>query len=95
MQTEILVTLVGLAVAGLAAVLLKRRRTELVVVGVLGGFWALSASVIVVMGSTPFATPFWSSSRPVIARKRLPKLMRDCRVTRVSRCSPPISRSAS
>jgi hypothetical protein len=52
--------LFAVSAAGLAAVLLKRRRTELVVVGVLGGFWALSASVIVVMGSTPFATPFWA-----------------------------------
>lgn len=45
--------------AGLVALALRRPRTAWIVVGLLGGFWAASAAVIVTVGSTPFASVFW------------------------------------
>jgi hypothetical protein len=51
--------LFAISAAGVAAVPFKQRKTEWIVVGILGGFWAVSASVIVVVGSTPFASAFW------------------------------------
>jgi hypothetical protein len=51
--------LFAVSAAGTAALLLNRRGTIWISVGILGGYWAASSAVIAVAGSTVFSRLFW------------------------------------